>query len=61
VFLDFGYAQAEVFVEKNVYTMYNKISKKPIQSYKTMVQEHLQKLYKELPSYKDIEHEIDSK
>jgi len=61
VFLDFGYAQAEVFVEKNVYTMYDKINKKPVQSYKTMVQEYIQKLHKELPSYKDIEHEIDSK
>jgi len=61
VFLDFWYTEAELFVEKNIYTMYDKINKKPIQSYKTMLQEYVQKLYKELPSYKDIEHQFDSK
>ena len=61
IFLEFWYSKAEEFVEKNVYTMYDKINKKPVQSYKTMVQEYIQKLHKELPSYKDIEHEIDSK
>jgi dsRNA-specific ribonuclease len=37
------------------------ISKEPVKSYKTMVQEHLQKEYKELPVYKDTEHEVDEK
>jgi len=41
--------------------MYDTIEKKPIQSYKTMVQEILQKKHKDTPTYKDFEHKIDAK
>jgi dsRNA-specific ribonuclease len=41
--------------------MYDKINKNPVQSYKTMVQEVLQKKNKETPTYKDLEEEKDSK
>ncbi len=61
IFIDFWYLQAEQFVTNYVYTMYDKINKNPVQSYKTMVQEYIQKKHKETPLYKDIEHDIDSK
>lgn len=61
IFIDFGYSSIEQFVKNNVYTMYDKIDKNPVQSYKTMVQEHIQKKHKETPLYKDIEHELDTK
>lgn len=61
IFIDLGYLQAENFVEKYVYSMYNQISKQPLQSYKSMVQEYVQKIYKETPQYEDIEKDLDSK
>ncbi len=61
IFIDFWYNKVENFVREHVYSMYNKIEKNPIQSYKTMVQEILQKKHKETPLYKDFEHKIDEK
>ncbi len=61
IFIDFWYSKAEKFIRDHVYKMYDTIEKKPIQSYKTMVQELLQKKHKEIPTYKDFEHEIDAK
>jgi len=61
IFIDFWYSQVETFITNFVYTMYDKINKNPIQSYKTMSQEYIQKKHKETPLYKDIEHELDSK
>ena len=61
IFLDFWYLQVESFVTNYVYSMYDKINKSPVQSYKTMVQEYIQKKHKETPLYKDVEHELDSK
>lgn len=61
IFLDFGYEIAEYFVKKYVYTMYDKIDKNPVQSYKTMIQELIQKEHKDIPLYKDFEQEIDQR
>jgi dsRNA-specific ribonuclease len=61
VFIDFGYDIVEDFVNKYVYTMYDKIDKKPVKSYKTMIQELIQKEHKEIPVYQDSEYETDPK
>jgi len=41
--------------------MYDKIDKNPVKSYKTMIQEIIQKLHKEIPEYIDSEDKIDEK
>jgi dsRNA-specific ribonuclease len=41
--------------------MFNHINKSPVQSYKTTVQELVQKRYKQIPQYRDIEHDKDDK
>ncbi|MEI6672467.1 MAG: hypothetical protein WCL02_03820 [bacterium] len=37
------------------------IEKNPVKSYKTMIQEIVQKEHKVVPEYKDIEHVVDEK
>jgi len=37
------------------------IEKSPVKSYKTMIQEIVQKEHKVVPEYKDIEHIVDEK
>ena len=59
--VDLWYTQAESFVKKHVYSMFDHIDKNPVQSYKTMAQELVQKRYKQIPQYKDIEHDADEK
>ncbi len=61
IFLDFWYEEAENFVKNYIYTMYDKIDKNPVKSYKTMIQEIIQKLHKEIPEYIDSEDKIDEK
>jgi dsRNA-specific ribonuclease len=41
--------------------MYDKIDKESVKSYKTMVQELVQKEHKDIPTYKDLEEKLDSK
>jgi len=60
IFVDFWYQQTEEFVQKYVYSMYDKIDKNPVKSYKTMVQEHVQKHYKQIPEYQEVEDQVDS-
>ena len=60
-YLDLGSDIVEKFIAKHIFTKINTITKDPVKSYKTMVQEHLQKIHKELPYYKDSEHEISEK
>lgn len=59
--IDLWYKQAEKFVQKYVYSMFDQIDKSPVQSYKTMAQEFIQKRYKQIPQYKDTEHDLDEK
>lgn len=61
LFVDFGYEVAERFVLRYVYPEIEMISQAPVKSYKTMVQEKIQKNYKKLPTYIDSEEEIDEK
>lgn len=59
--LDMGYAVAEQFVLDTIYPEIKNLSETPIKSYKTMAQEKIQKLYKQLPNYTDSEAECDEK
>lgn len=61
IFLDLWYEQAEKFVTKYVYSMYDSIQKTPVKSYKTMVQEIIQQKTKQTPVYIDSESEKDDK
>ena len=57
--IDLWYDVAEEFIKKHIYSMYDHVDKNPVQSYKTMAQEITQKKYKQIPEYKDTEHEVD--
>ena len=61
IFLDFWYEVAENFVLKYIYPEIKVLSKAPVKSYKTMAQEQVQKLYKVLPTYENIEEKTDEK
>lgn len=61
IYIDIGIEATEAFIEKYVYSQIDLISKDPVKSYKTMVQEIVQKKYKQLPFYKDMEDVKDDK
>lgn len=61
MYIDLGVEETEKFIERHVYSKIDSIKKEPIKSYKTMVQELVQKGHKTLPEYKDIEHIKDEK
>lgn len=61
LYLDLGVDVAEQFITKYVYTKLKYIEKKPVKSYKTMIQEAVQKEYKIIPEYHDIEEKVDEK
>ena len=61
IFEDLWYDEAEKFVEKYVYSMYDTVNKSPVKSYKTMVQEYVQHNTKQTPVYIDFEEVKDSK
>ena len=61
IFIDLWYNEAENFVKKYVYSMYNEVDKNRVKSYKTMVQEYVQHNTKQTPVYIDFEEVKDSK
>lgn len=61
IFIDLWYNEAENFVKKYVYSMYNEVDKNPVKSYKTMVQEYVQHNTKQTPVYIDFEEVKDGK
>lgn len=61
IFIDLWYDEAEKFVKKYVYSMYDVVDKNPVKSYKTMVQEYVQHNTKQTPVYIDFEEVKDSK
>ena len=61
IYLDLGIDEVEKFIINYVYSKKNKVSKEPIKSYKSMVQEITQKDYKELPEYQDFEQKSNKK
>jgi len=61
IYVDIGSDATEDFIQKYVYSQIDTVSKDPVKSYKTMVQERVQKKYKQLPVYQDTEEQIDNK
>jgi dsRNA-specific ribonuclease len=51
----------ENFIKKYIYSKFEQISKIPIRSYKTMIQELVQKKFKITPQYIDVENKKDDK
>jgi len=61
LYIDLGIAVTEQFIHQHIYTKLEQIEKNPVKSYKTMIQEIVQKEHKVVPEYKDIEHIVDEK
>jgi ribonuclease-3 len=61
LFLNLWLEATKQFIVKYIYSHITEISTEPVKSYKTLAQEYIQKLYKHIPEYKDIEHELDDK
>ncbi len=61
LYVDIGIEAAEAFIIDYVYSQIDNINKDPVKSYKTMVQEVVQKTHKQLPVYQDIEDQKDEK
>ncbi len=61
IYLDLGHDIVEQFIERYIYSKLEHIEKKPVKSYKTMIQEIVQKEHKVVPEYKDIEANKDDK
>ena len=62
LYLDLWEQHARDFIDKYIYSRYNDIKKSwKIKSTKSMLQEYIQRKYKLIPVYNDIEHEIDDK
>jgi len=49
LYIDLGIDITQQFIEKYIYTKMEKIGKKPVKSYKTMIQEIVQKQHKVVP------------
>lgn len=61
LYIDLGNDAAEHFIERYIYAKLENIEKNPVKSYKTMIQEIVQKQYKMVPEYQDIEEQKDDK
>ena len=61
LYIDLGIDITEQFIKQHIYSKLEKIEKSPVKSYKTMIQEIVQKEHKVVPEYKDIEYIIDEK
>lgn len=61
IYIDLGIEETEKFIQKYIYSKLSDIQKNPVKSYKTLVQELIQKEHKVIPEYKDIEAEVDNK
>ena len=60
-YIDLGIDITEQFIKQHMYSKLEEIEKNPVKSYKTMIQEIVQKEHKVVPEYKDIEHMVDEK
>ncbi len=61
MFLDLWLSQTEKFISTYLYCKMDKISTNPVKSYKTLIQEFVQKEYKIIPEYLDTENKKDDK
>lgn len=61
LYIDLGTPVVEAFIRKYVYSKLADIEKNPVKSYKTMIQEIVQKEHKIVPEYRDSEYKKDEK
>ena len=61
LYIDLGIEITEQFIKQHIYSKLDKVSKNPVKSYKTQIQEIVQKQHKVVPEYKDSEHVVDEK
>ncbi len=61
IYLDIGIDAVEWFINHYVYSKVKDISKSTIKSSKSILQEKIQKKFKVIPVYVDLEHELDDK
>ena len=61
LYIDFWPDEVLKFVEKYLYPFMSTISTHPVKSYKTLVQEIVQKDTKQIPEYRESEEEVDEK
>lgn len=61
LYIDLWIEVTEQFIQTYIYSKIESIQKEPIKSYKTMIQEIVQKTHKTLPEYKDVELHRDEK
>lgn len=61
LYIDLGFDATEQFVTRYIYSKLPGIEKSPVKSYKTMIQEYIQKEHKIIPEYRDSEETIDEK
>jgi len=61
LYLDIGEWEVFQFVQKYLYPKIEKIREKPVKSYKTLVQEYIQREIKSTPAYIDLEFQVDDK
>jgi len=61
LYIDLGIEAVEQFIETHIYSKLENIEKHPVKSYKTMIQELVQKKHKFVPEYQDIEDKKDDK
>lgn len=57
IYIDLWYLEVEKFVKEYVYTRLDKIDNINIKSYKSLLQEKVQQLYKMIPEYETTEYE----
>lgn len=61
IYVDMNVWEVEKFVKTHIYSKIDSIEKKPVKSYKTLIQELSQKQYKVIPDYVNIENKVDEK
>jgi len=61
LYIDLGTNETEKFITRHIYSKFAEIQKNPIKSYKTLIQELIQKEYKTIPEYVDSEDQVDDK
>lgn len=59
LYIDLWFEVTERFIQTYIYSKLPTIEKKPVKSYKTMIQEFVQKQYKVIPEYRDKEYQHD--
>ncbi|UFX82803.1 ribonuclease III [Candidatus Absconditicoccus praedator] len=61
IYIDIGIDEVEKIIEKFVYSKIEKMKNISVKSFKSSLQELVQKLYKETPVYEDVDYEKDAK